>query len=128
MTRESILLTAAAAGALNTASARRPLSRSGNASIPVWAAGVVTAGGLLYLIRYGRSPTDYHIFRGEPADLRSPWGIVQDALALRRRGLIQLGVLLLIATPVARVVFSVFAFAFQRGSILRNTPSRRMKW
>src|ERR1700736_5466599 len=78
------------------------------------AAGVVTAGGLLYLIRYGRSPTDYHIFRGEPADLRSPWGIVQDALALRRRGLIQLGVLLLIATPVARVVFSVFAFAFQR--------------
>ena len=32
----------------------------------------------------------------------------------RGRGLIQLGVLLLIATPVARVVFSAWAFARQR--------------
>lgn len=32
----------------------------------------------------------------------------------RGRGLIQLGLLILIATPVARVVFSVFAFAQQK--------------
>jgi uncharacterized membrane protein len=41
-------------------------------------------------------------------------GIVRDALTLRGRGIIQLGLLLLIATPVARVAFSVAAFAFQR--------------
>ena len=35
------------------------------------------------------------------------------ALSFRARGLIQLGLLLLIATPVARVAFSVFAFARQ---------------
>jgi uncharacterized membrane protein len=40
--------------------------------------------------------------------------IVQQASDLRGRGLIQLGLLLLIATPVARVIFSVFAFARQR--------------
>jgi uncharacterized membrane protein len=51
---------------------------------------------------------------GEPVDLRSVSGIVRDALALRERGLIQLGLLLLIATPVARVAFSVAAFAMQR--------------
>jgi len=39
---------------------------------------------------------------------------VRDALTLRGRGIIQLGLLLLIATPVARVAFSVAAFALQR--------------
>jgi len=51
---------------------------------------------------------------GEPTDLRSVSGIVKDALAFRGRGLIQLGLLVLIATPVARVAFSVAAFAMQR--------------
>src|SRR5262245_59593554 len=75
---------------------------------------VVLAGGVFYLVRYGADPADHRSFHGEPADLRSPAGIVESALALHSRGLIQLGVLLLIATPVMRVVFSVFAFARQR--------------
>lgn len=37
-----------------------------------------------------------------------------DALELRSRGIIQLGLLLLLATPVARVAFSIYAFAHQR--------------
>jgi uncharacterized membrane protein len=41
-------------------------------------------------------------------------GIVTGALAPWGRGLIPLGLLLLIATPVARVAFSVVAFARQR--------------
>jgi uncharacterized membrane protein len=41
-------------------------------------------------------------------------GIVKDALTFQGRGLIQLGLLLLIATPIARVAFSVAAFALQR--------------
>jgi uncharacterized membrane protein len=53
------------------------------------------------------------VFHGEPADLRSLSGIVTDALSLQSRGIMQLG-LLLIATPVARVAFSVSAFAQQR--------------
>ncbi len=78
------------------------------------AAVTVLAGGVLYLARHGTDPADYRVFRGEPADLRSPLGIVTDALALQGRGLIQLGLLLLMATPVARVAFSVYAFARQR--------------
>jgi uncharacterized membrane protein len=50
---------------------------------------------------------------GEPTDLRTVSGIVEDALAFQGRGLIQLGLLLLIATPIARVAFSVAAFAVQ---------------
>jgi uncharacterized membrane protein len=75
------------------------------------AATVVLAGGILYLIRYGTTTPDYRVFRGEPADLRSVSGILADAISLRSRGVIQFGLLLLVATPVARVAFSVFAFA-----------------
>jgi uncharacterized membrane protein len=72
---------------------------------------VVLVGGILYLARNGRSPTDYRVFRGEPSELRSVGGILRDAVTLNGRGVIQLGLLLLIATPVARVAFSIFGFA-----------------
>jgi uncharacterized membrane protein len=74
---------------------------------------VVFAGGLIYLFRHGSERPAYHVFRGEPADLRSLRGIMQDAGALRGRGIVQLGLLLLIATPVARVAYLVYAFARQ---------------
>lgn len=74
----------------------------------------VFVGEILYLIYYGTTSPDYRVFRGEPSDLRSLLGIVSDAVSLRSRGIIQTGLLLLIATPVARVTFSVFAFALQR--------------
>ena len=75
---------------------------------------VVLCGGILYLMKYGRAPADYRIFRGEPTDLKSLSDIVRDAFALHSRAIIQLGLLLLIATPVARVAFSIFGFAEER--------------
>jgi uncharacterized membrane protein len=80
----------------------------------ILAAIVVLVGGIFYLFHYGATSPDYRVFRGEPANLRSLSGILADAISLHSRGLIQLGLLLLVATPVARVVFSVFAFARQR--------------
>ncbi len=77
-------------------------------------AAVVLAGGIVYLARHGSAVPQYKVFRGEPTDLRQLGGIVDAALALRGRGLIQLGLLLLVATPVARVVFSLVGFAVQR--------------
>jgi uncharacterized membrane protein len=80
----------------------------------VLASAVVLLGGVLYLAHYGAGRPDYRVFRGEPAEFRSVVGVVRAAADLRRRGLIQLGLLLLIATPIARVVFSAYAFARQR--------------
>ena len=74
---------------------------------------IVLAGGLVYLVRHGAEAPGYHVFRGEPADLRTLAGIFRDAIALRGRGIIQFGLLLLIATPVARVAYLVYAFARQ---------------
>ena len=78
------------------------------------AALVVLAGGVLFLLRHGGSVPDYRVFRGEPVNLRGFTGIVRDAFAGSGRGIIQLGLLILVATPVARVAFTAVAFAFER--------------
>ena len=77
-------------------------------------AAVVLSGGGLYLVQHGSTVPDYRVFHGEPAYLRGVSGIVKEARSLDGRGLIQLGLLLLLATPIARVAFSVVAFVFQR--------------
>ena len=78
------------------------------------AAMVVLAGGILYLKRHGAEIADKRVFRGEPADLQAPAGIVADACRLSSRGIMQLGLLQLIATPIARVILSVCVFLRQR--------------
>lgn len=78
------------------------------------AAAIVISGGILYLLHNGHSIPKDHIFHGEPADLRQVPGVIKDALALQGQGIIQLGIMLLILTPVARVAFSAFAFWQQR--------------
>ena len=75
------------------------------------AALVVLAGGLIYLAQQGLSSVHYAVFRGEPSDLRGLRGIVRGVFTLDARSIIQLGLVLLIATPVARVAFSIWGFA-----------------
>jgi len=75
---------------------------------------VVLAGGGLYLFRHGSALPDFSVFRGEPSDLRSLSGIFTDAASFRSRGIIQLGLVILIATPVLRVAFCLLAFLWQR--------------
>jgi len=80
----------------------------------ILAASFVLAGGVVFLVRHPEPVTNYRVFQGEPEELRTVSGIFHEALALHGRGLIQLGLLLLIATPIARVAFSVVAFLYQR--------------
>jgi uncharacterized membrane protein len=78
------------------------------------AAAVVALGGALYLWRHGGEHPDYRAFHRAPPELRTFGPIVAAALAGSGRAIIQLGLVLLIATPVARVAFSVVAFALER--------------
>ena len=80
----------------------------------ILSATLVLIGGLLYLVKFGSVRPDYRIFRSEPADLRFVQPVVADAAARHARGLIQLGLLVLIATPIARVAFSVTAYLSER--------------
>jgi uncharacterized membrane protein len=80
----------------------------------ILAAAVVFAGAIFYLLHYGKDVPNYKTFHGEPERLKALSEIVRGALALEPRDIIQLGLLLLIATPIARVLFSAIAFAIER--------------
>ena len=75
---------------------------------------VVFCGGLLYL-RAGRTPSSaYHTFSPDLASLRNLRGTLDGSVHLDAASVIQIGLLLLIATPIARVAFCVVGFARQR--------------
>jgi uncharacterized membrane protein len=75
---------------------------------------VVLLGGIMYLIRHGAEPAEYQFFRGEPSEFRSPSGVIKAVLSGSGRGIIQFGLLLLIATPIIRVLISLLVFLRQR--------------
>lgn len=78
------------------------------------AAAVVLIGAGLLLARHGATPADYSVFRSEPTELRSVAAIVRSAIAMNAPAIVQLGLVLLIATPIARVGFTLVAFILQR--------------
>ncbi|HEU4764655.1 MAG TPA: DUF1634 domain-containing protein [Candidatus Eisenbacteria bacterium] len=78
------------------------------------AAIVAVFGGLIYLRHHGAALPEYAAFHGVPSGLDSVHGIIRGALQGRGRWITQLALLLLIATPVARVALSAAAFARER--------------
>ena len=83
----------------------------------ILAAVVTLAGGIVFLAkRWQESPPDYSHFpqADRPRELNNVPDTIGFAFGGRGQGLIQLGALLLIATPIARVAFSVYVFARQR--------------
>lgn len=78
------------------------------------AATVASAGAVVYLVRYGGAPAHYARFHGVPRGLDSVGGVLAGATRLRSRWVMQLGLLLLIATPVARVALGLVSFVLQR--------------
>ena len=79
----------------------------------VLSAAVVLFGGIVYLSRHGHEIRDLGTFRGEPSELRSLPGIVAGVREFQARAIIQLGLVLLIATPVARVIGAAIIFAHE---------------
>jgi uncharacterized membrane protein len=78
------------------------------------AAAVVFVGGILYLRQVTGPRPDYSHFTGVAERFRSPAEIVSYAFQGRARDIIQLGILLLIATPIARVVLAAAGFLVER--------------
>ena len=83
----------------------------------ILAAAVVLFGAAVYLARHGREVPNYAVFHGQSANLKNVTDIVHGVLGMSGQAIIQLGLLLLIATPVARVLFSAIAFALERDYI-----------
>ena len=78
------------------------------------ASAVVLIGGILYLGAHGGRTRDYRTFASEPASLRHPVEMFHLLITGDAAAVVQLGVLLLIATPIARVLFAAIGFAVER--------------
>jgi len=83
----------------------------------LFASFVMIAGGILYMRAHHGEMPNYRVFSSEPLRLRHFGGIVQGIKVGDPAAIIQLAVLLLIATPVARVVFALFAFLIERDKL-----------
>jgi len=75
---------------------------------------VVFLGGVIYLYRHGHEVADHYVFKGVPLFLQSGSGIVNGILNFRGQAIIQAGIILLIATPVIRVICSAVGFALEK--------------
>lgn len=75
---------------------------------------LVLVGAVLFFIQHPKEIYDYSIFKGEPERFRQVHLIVKEALDFRGRDVIQLRLILLIATPVARVIFSLIGFLIEK--------------
>jgi len=78
------------------------------------AAVVVLIGAIGLLVQYGRDVAAFQSFHGESATLTSIKGIIAAAFHSDSRGVVQLGLVLLILTPIARVALTLIAFVIQR--------------
>lgn len=75
---------------------------------------VVLMGIAMYLWRHSGDRLDFTKFRLHTDELNAPTSILSKAFALDAPAIMQLGVLLLVLTPVARVAFTLIAFLIRR--------------
>lgn len=73
-------------------------------------AAIVLLGGIVYLVRHGDSIPLYYVFTGEPYQLRGLSGILSSAFSFSGQGIILLGLMILLATPMARVALAFVGF------------------
>jgi uncharacterized membrane protein len=87
------------------------------------AALVVAVGGAMLLVQYGHLPAGFRAFAAADASLRSIGGIIVAVGRGDSRAIVQLGLVLLILTPVARVALTLGAFIIQRDRLYILTTS-----
>ena len=75
---------------------------------------VVLAGGIIYLCRHGGQRPEFGQFKGEPDKMKQPGLMWEAVMRGEGRPLIQLGLLILIATPIARIAFSIFGYLLEK--------------
>ena len=75
---------------------------------------IVASGGIVFLFKHGTQQQHYHFFQSELRRLRDIGDIWKTALQGRGQSLIQFGLLLLIATPIARIIFSVIGYLLEK--------------
>jgi uncharacterized membrane protein len=75
---------------------------------------IVFFGGVLFIYRHGHSIPDYKVFKGIPPFLQNTGSLLHAAFSFKGQAIIQLGIILLVATPILRVIFSTIGFMLEK--------------
>ncbi len=75
---------------------------------------IVLLGGMIFLFRHGNSIINYSKFTGIPDFVHYIKQLIPAAFNFKGQAIIQLGIILLIGTPILRVLFSAIGFALER--------------
>lgn len=75
---------------------------------------IVLVGGVIFLIHNNGAITDYKVFTPELSKFSSIAKIFAGVLTLQGDAIVQFGVLMLIFTPIARIVFAIFSFSLEK--------------
>lgn len=76
--------------------------------------GIVILGGLIYLFNHGNEKIDYALFDFNKVNLKTVAVIFSEVLTFRGAAVIQFGLLMLIFTPIARVLMAVVSFFIEK--------------
>lgn len=74
---------------------------------------IVFFGGVVYLYRHSGEVPEHSTFTGIPG-FAQLGNIIQGISDFHGQSIIQAGIILLIATPVLRIIFSVIGFAIEK--------------
>ncbi len=75
---------------------------------------IVLIGAVLFFIRHGNEIPNYHNFKFDSLNVNDPSELFNELFALKSIAIMKLGILILIATPVLRVIVSVIAFLYEK--------------
>ena len=78
---------------------------------------IVLLAGIVFVGQHHADTVSYSTFQMERSGLRTINGILHSVWSLRADTFIQLGLLLLIATPIARVALAAIGFYLQKDRI-----------
>ena len=79
---------------------------------------IVLLGGLIYLKQYGSlAVPHYHSFIGTKGGYTSLGEIFKGAYTVNAKGIIELGVVALIITPILRIAFSLVGFIIEKDKL-----------
>ncbi|RZK16422.1 MAG: DUF1634 domain-containing protein [Pedobacter sp.] len=75
---------------------------------------IVLIGGVIFLIHNNGVITDYKVFKPELSKFSSIAAIFKGIATFHGDAIVQFGILMLIFTPIARIIFAIFSFFIER--------------
>ncbi|NCD70139.1 DUF1634 domain-containing protein [Mucilaginibacter agri] len=76
---------------------------------------IVLIGGIFYMLQLGGSPVPaYHHFVGTEAGFTTAGEVLSGLRHGSPKGIIQAGIIVLIATPILRIAFSLLGFILEK--------------